>query len=64
MFTLAKSNKKVNIRNSIKINSSILDGNADVFSPVCDPKIEMLEDVGIIAVEVCLVKTLADSPTQ
>ena len=35
-----------------------LKGNAEIFSPVCDSKIRAIEDVGIDAIEVHLVKLL------
>ena len=40
------------------------EGNADVFSLVCDSKIEIVEDIGIGAVEVHLVKILLESPNR
>ena len=63
-FTLAKS---IGRSSSETMSESVvvsLEGNADVFSPVCDPEIETLEDVGTCTIEVCLVTTLVDSPNR
>ena len=39
-----------------------LEGNANIFSSIPDPKIKIVEDVGTGVVEVRLVKALVDSP--
>ena len=39
-----------------------IEGNVDVFSPFCDLKIGIVEDVGKCAVEVRLVQALVGSP--
>ena len=63
-FILAKSNKKIIMKVSIRISSSITRGHCIyIFSLICDPKIGTTEDV-ICAVEVRLVKTLIDSPNN
>ena len=61
VFTLTKDNNKIIIRNTKSVVVS-LEGNVNLFSPVCVPKIEIAEDVGTGAREVCLVKTLVYSP--
>ena len=55
MFTLAKDNRNVIIRESVKIS------NAYVFSPICDLKIRKIEYVGTCAVEVRFMWILLDS---
>jgi len=47
-----------------KLIIASLEGKANIFSTVCDPKIGIAEDVDISAVEVYLVKTLVDSPNR
>ena len=41
-----------------------LEGNAVILSPVCDPKIRTIEDVGTCAIKVRLVNILIDSPNR
>ena len=57
-FTLCEKQWKVIIRDNVNISSSIVEGNAKTFSPVCDLKIWAAKDVGMSVVEVRLVKTL------
>jgi len=63
VFTLMKDNRKTSETLSESVVVS-LEGNVNVFSPVCFLKIRIVEDVATGAVDVCLVRTLVDSPNR
>ena len=54
-FTLAKAIEKSSLETVSESIVVSLKDNADVFSPVCGPKIRIVKNIGTGEVDICLV---------